>query len=267
MTFFASSDYEKGVIKELQDWTHLGLNVPNEYFNGLPACPFARQAWLDEKVAVIFDDTHSWQCLYSTVSQFDDAYDIAVIVRRTPLGTPEDLHNYLGQMNEVISQGMFIDKDIWLMGYHPDDEEAEFVAEDVEVEEMVEEPYLMVFVQRLSKIQEAAYKLVHKGYYENYMSDEYFSEQYAKREEYYLKLRRNEHANEEEKAGQERWRRSNEKTEASPDEGRWRSKEKNARQKKRGRSHGKTKTGPDARGWFTQTNEKRWGRRNVAQTA
>ena len=62
-------------------------------------------------------------------------------------------------MNEVISQGMFIDKDIWLMGYHPDDEEAEFVAEDVEVEEMVKEPYLMVFVQRLSKIQEAAYKL------------------------------------------------------------------------------------------------------------
>ena len=57
-----------------------------------------RQAWLDEKVAVIFDDTHSWQCLYSAVSQFDDAYDIAVIVRRTPLGTPEDLHNYLGQI-------------------------------------------------------------------------------------------------------------------------------------------------------------------------
>ena len=240
MTFFASSDYEKGVIKELQDWTHLGLNVPNEYFNGLPACPFARQAWLDEKVAVI--------------------------VRRTPLGTPEDLHNYLGQMNEVISQGMFIDKDIWLMGYHPDDEEAEFVAEDVEVEEMVEEPYLMVFVQRLSKIQEAAYKLVHKGYYENYMSDEYFSEQYAKREEYYLKLRRNKNANEKEKAGQKRWRRSNE-AEAGSDEGRWRSEEKNARQKERGRSHGKTKAGPNARGWFTQTNEKRWGRRNVAQTA
>lgn len=253
MSFFASSDYQKGVIKELKDWTHLGLNVPNEFFNGLPPCPFARQAWLDNKVAVIFDDTNSWQCLYSSVSQFDDVYDMAVVVRKHPLGTPEDLHNYLGQMNQAISEGMFIDKDIWLMGYHPDDEEAEFVAEDVKVEEMVDDPYLMVFIQRLSKIQEAAYKLVHKGYYENYMSDEYFSEQYAKREEYYLKLRRNKNAHEEEKACQERWRRSNEEA----------STRKNARR----RSNGKTEAGPDARGWFTQTHERRWGHRDVAQTA
>jgi len=187
-SFFASTDFEKGVISELADWAHLSLNVPNEFFNNLPPCPFARQAWTDQKVAVVFDDTNSWQSLYSCVSQFDDSYDMAILVRKNHLGPPEDLHEYLGAMNEAISQGFFIDKDIWLMGCHPEDGEAEFVDKNLEFEEMVEEPYLMVFIQRLSKIQEAAYKLVNKGYYDKYMKDPCSSEQYAKRESYYLRL-------------------------------------------------------------------------------
>jgi len=260
MTFFASSDFEKGVISELKDWTHLSLNVPNEFFNGLPPCPFARQAWVDDKVAVIFDDTNSWQCLYSAVSQFDDAYDMAVIVRRNPLGHAEELHEYLGQINEAISKGWFIDKDIWLMGYHPDDDEAEFVDDDMEVEEMVEDPYLMVFIQRLSKIQESAYKLVHKGYYENYMSDQYFAQQYANREHFYLKLRRSNNADEKTKACQKegRWT-SDGKTKACEEKGRWRNGKTKACQKEGRWRNGKTEACSDARGWFTETHENRWG--------
>ena len=84
MTFFASSDYEKGVIKELQDWTHLGLNVPTSISTVYRlAFGASSMAWWES--AVIFDDTHSWQCLYSAVSQFDDAYDIAVIVKEPRL--------------------------------------------------------------------------------------------------------------------------------------------------------------------------------------
>ncbi len=75
MSFFASSEYEKGVIKELKDWTHLGLNVPNEFFNGLP--PVYRCLHID-CAAIIFNINTKHYCfclitlpvVYSSVVSF-----------------------------------------------------------------------------------------------------------------------------------------------------------------------------------------------------
>ena len=34
-------------------------------------------------------------------------------------------------MNVAISDGMFIDKDIWVMGFHPDDEASGYVEDKI----------------------------------------------------------------------------------------------------------------------------------------
>ncbi len=91
-------------------------------------------------------------------------------------------------MNDVISDGMFIDKDVWVMGFHPHDEESEFI-EDVEFEPHVDAEYAMIFVQRLSKLQEAADKLDKKGYYDVYNSQFNAREIYEERDRLYRRLK------------------------------------------------------------------------------
>lgn len=61
-------------------------------------------------------------------------------------------------MNVAISRGMFIDKDIWVMGFHPDDEASEYV-DDANFCHLTEESYAIIFVQRLTKLHESADKL------------------------------------------------------------------------------------------------------------
>ena len=38
------------VERDIRNWSHNFLEVPNAKLNGLPPCPYAKQAWLDDKV-------------------------------------------------------------------------------------------------------------------------------------------------------------------------------------------------------------------------
>ena len=136
----------------------------------------------------MFKYENNRQCLYSTVSQFDDNFDLVIIVDFKFDEDPEIFHTYLDEMNDAISNGMFIDKDVWVMGFHPHDEESEFI-EDVEFEPHVDAEYAMIFVQRLSKLQEAADKLDKKGYYDVYNSQFNAREIYEKRDRLYRRLK------------------------------------------------------------------------------
>ena len=96
-------------------------------------------------------------------------------------------HEYLDTLNDAISNGVFIDRDIWLMGFHPYDDPNDFI-DDNSFMHTVEEEYAMIFVQRLSKVQEAADKLFKKGYYDNYLKEYDAQEIFNKREQLYRRL-------------------------------------------------------------------------------
>jgi hypothetical protein len=101
---------------------------------------------------------------------------------------PDDFHAYWENLNRFIAEGVFIDKDIWVMGFHPDDEASEFV-DEIDFAPETDARYAMIFVQRLSKLQEAADKLDKKGYYDSYDSEYNAREIYALREELYRRLK------------------------------------------------------------------------------
>jgi hypothetical protein len=82
---------------------------------------------------------------------------------------------------------MFIDRDIWVMGFHPDDEPSGF-EEETDFEPVTEVEYAMIFVQRLSKLQVAADKLNKRGYYNSYGSDYNVYDTYNRRENLYRRL-------------------------------------------------------------------------------
>ena len=162
--------------------------IPSPHFNGVPPCPYARQAWAEDKVAILFKHEENYQSLYSCISQFDDKFELAILADLSNDKDPEAFHEYLDDLNEFISTGAFIDKDIWLMGFHPDDEVTE-ASEQAEIEALTDTEYSMIFVQRLSKLQEAADKLEKKGYYGNYNGEYNACEIFDKRQQLYRRLK------------------------------------------------------------------------------
>ena len=47
----------EGIKKEIRQWSKHALEIPNSEFNNLPACPYAKAAWKDDKVDVVFKET------------------------------------------------------------------------------------------------------------------------------------------------------------------------------------------------------------------
>ena len=70
------SGIEKDVIDEIKAWSEHALEVPNKYFNNLPACPYARSAWKEDKVDFVFKYCAHKQDIYTAVSCFDDTKDL-----------------------------------------------------------------------------------------------------------------------------------------------------------------------------------------------
>ena len=63
-----------------------------------------------------------------------------------------------------ISADFFGDRDLYVMGFHPEDESNEII-NDGGFETDIDEVYTMIFVQRLSLLCKASEKLMSKGYY------------------------------------------------------------------------------------------------------
>ena len=74
------------------------------------------------------------------------------------------------------------------MGFHPYDEAPEF-SEEADFEPLTEVNYAMVFVQRLSKLQESAHKIKKNRYYDNYDEEYNASYIFKRREELYRRLK------------------------------------------------------------------------------
>ncbi len=184
---FIGDPLEKSIAHEIMSWSSTVLEKPNKFFNGLPPCPYARQAWLDDKVALVFKREKTYQDLYSIISCFEEKFDIAILVDLNNHKDSEEFHDYLNELNTAISKGWFIDKDIWVMGFHPDDDATEF-AEEADFKALVEVEYSMIFIQRLSKLQESAHRIKKNGYYHNYDEEYNASHIFQRREELYRRL-------------------------------------------------------------------------------
>ena len=186
---------EDQIEQEIRDWSAHSLEQPSELFAGLPPCPYAKKAWSDNKVTISFKYDGHMQDIYSAISQFCDDFDLHIIVDLAFEEDPEEFQDYLYQLNEAISDGIFIDQDIWLMGFHPHDDPNELI-EDKTFTPLVDVEYAMIFVQRLSKVQAAADKLKATGYYDRYL-EEYDAEHlFQQRRDLFERLMEASHGNE-----------------------------------------------------------------------
>jgi|TARA_R110002012_G_scaffold310039_1_gene517493 hypothetical protein len=150
------------IEQDIRSWSKNFLEIPNEKLNGLPPCPYAAKAWAEDKV--IFSINTGITGLIKAVSDFDTHnYDI-VVWAEEDLPDMEYLDGLCDGLNELMSISGI---DMHLMVFHPD-----FNAEDAGLDFLVEDgitndtlEYCMVFVQRLSVLDDAALSLEKSGYY------------------------------------------------------------------------------------------------------
>jgi len=178
----------KGIKKEIRQWSKHALEIPNPEFNGLPACPYAKAAWKDDKVDIVFKETDDYSIVFDTILNWDDTKELVIVADTSFIEVEDEFHKYLDDINECISEKFFEDQDFWVMGFHPYQDSNELI-DDGTFEGISDTEYAIIFVQRLSKLQEASNKLVGRNYYDRYFKTYDVSEMYEIRKEYYRRLK------------------------------------------------------------------------------
>ena len=158
------------VASDIRKWSNEFLELPNEKLNGLPPCPYAKQAWLDNKV--VFSINTGVDGLAKEVADFESHdYDIVVWASQY-LPDMEYLDGYCDGINELASVAGI---DLHLMVFHPNYDATEagldFLVDDGVTDDSLS--YCMVFVQLLSKLDDAALYLEKSNYYEHFPDDVY----------------------------------------------------------------------------------------------
>ena len=178
---------EQKICDEIKAWSKYALEIPNENYNNLPSCPYAKAAWKNNKVSFALKTTNNYDIVYSLINKFHDSKELIIVIDLC-YENNEIFHNNLTNLNELIHQNKFDQRDIWLMGFHPDDDVIELI-DDGSFDEIVSVEYSLIFVQRLSKLQESANKLKKLGYYDNYYNKYNVKDIYEQRENYYRRLK------------------------------------------------------------------------------
>tara|TARA_R100000900_G_scaffold127793_1_gene102747 strand:- start:1407 stop:1982 length:576 start_codon:yes stop_codon:yes gene_type:complete len=181
-------DLEKEIMDEIRSWSEECLEQNSVEYNNLPVCPFAKKAWREKKVGFSFNYNDSYTLLYDEIESFDGSLDLVILVDLSYEEDADFFHNNLEILNERISTESFKNKDIFLMGFHPDDETNELI-DDEDFEANIEEAYSMVFIQSLTKLYDASQKLTRMGYYDRYTGNYNVNEIFKKRTELYGRLK------------------------------------------------------------------------------
>lgn len=158
---------------DIRSWSAEVLETPNPHLpNSLPACPYAKAAWMDNKVKVVEVE----KIIDGTVKEADQFFSHdheVVVVASYTLPNAEEFWEVTEILNDLYAQ-----RDIHIMVFHPEygAEEAELdFLYDHEWESGIESDYCMAFLQQLSQVDAASKKLEKLGYYKAFPEEDFFN--------------------------------------------------------------------------------------------
>tara|TARA_R100000149_G_C5833044_1_gene107892 strand:+ start:225 stop:767 length:543 start_codon:yes stop_codon:yes gene_type:complete len=159
---------ETTLTKEIRKWSKEVLEPPSSKHQDLPACPYAKNSWDKDKVKCILGEGGLWKDLIPYIENFDDTFDV-VIYCATDYDdiTADEVNERINIINEYA-----VEKNIWVMGAHPDTNIAHAVVQD-NFTPITDEDYYQVFVQRLDILVRASDNIKAKGYYQNYLNNDF----------------------------------------------------------------------------------------------
>ena len=180
-------DVEESIRQEVREWSRQTLESPSKELGGMSACPYAKKTWDAHQVLMTFKRTKSFIDVFESLESYDDKYRIHIIVDLEYEESAEEFHDRVEALNYAISNGVFGDRDLWIMGSHPDDEANEAIESD-DFEEFNEISYAMLYIQRLEDLQNAVHKLKNTDYYSFVFGDDEPPHVFQLRESFYNEL-------------------------------------------------------------------------------
>ena len=145
----------------LNVWISKTLSIPNSTFNHLPPCPYAKQAWVEDKVEVKSFD--SWVDAYSTLlSREYDFTEKDVIIFAFPSEdiTPSQLSSMIDNVTKTWNKDHIV-----VLEDHPAD------LEQVDGFKLNFGKCCLLLIQLRSKLNEARSHLHSKQYYKNWTKE------------------------------------------------------------------------------------------------
>ena len=184
---------KKLIHEEIRLWSKHYLEVRNKHLNGLPACPFARKSWAQNKVDIQIRNTDQGYTrdLHKHVKKLDfDKKELLIFC-------DTNFKQYsLNKFQSIIDNfnGRYNKKDVYFMGFHPynppNKEEQEFLLDPTgDASDLPESKieFSMMLIQKFSQLYEASDRLHRMGYYDEWPTD-YYHEVVSSRQQQYKKL-------------------------------------------------------------------------------
>ena len=184
---------KKLIHEEIRLWSKHYLEVRNKHLNGLPACPFARKSWAQNKVDIQIRNTDQGYTrdLHKHVKKLD--FDKKELLIFCDVNFKQySLNKFQGIVDNF--NGRYNKKDIYFMGFHPynppNKEEQEFLLDPTgDTSDLPESKiqFSMMLIQKFSQLYEASDRLHRMGYYDEWPTD-YYHEVVSSRQQQYKKL-------------------------------------------------------------------------------
>lgn len=150
--------HSKDLHYNLETWIKEVLSKPNPIFNNLPACPYAKKAWMEDKVEIyVFDSwVDAYSCLLTKQWDFTNL-EVSIIAFPKDNITPNQLSNMIDAL-----QNTWPRNDLAILEDHPDE------LEQVQGFNLNFGDQCLLLVQSRLKLNKARAELEAKGYYKNW---------------------------------------------------------------------------------------------------
>ena len=137
----------------IEEWVHNDLSVIDPDVGHAP-CPFAKKALKDNRLLVVecLDRDDLWRTVATKCKNFSKKYSVIICLEEEPSQTYEEVESACVAMNEWFACNKL---DLWLLSFQTD--------------------FTMVFIQRLSELDDASKILEKTGYYENYSKEDFLN--------------------------------------------------------------------------------------------
>ncbi len=184
---------KKLINSEVRLWSKHYLEVPNKHLNRLPACPYAKMAWLDNKVDIEIREpkTGYTRNLNRHIKRLN--FDKKEILIFCDIFFKEYSLNKFQRIIDNFNR-KFNKKDIYFMGFHPNnppnEDEQEFLLDPTGDKTNLPDSkidFSMMLIQKFSQLYEASDRLKRMGYYDKWPTD-YYNEVVSSRQIQYKKL-------------------------------------------------------------------------------
>ena len=137
----------------IEEWIHTDLSVVDKDA-GFAPCPFAKKALHDGKLRVVecLDTEDLWLTIATQCKNFNNERSVVICVEEEAEQPYDQVEAACVAMNNWFAVNKI---DLWLLAFQTN--------------------FTMVFIQRLSELDEASKKLEKLGYYENYTKEDFIS--------------------------------------------------------------------------------------------